>query len=277
MNIGILGIGNMGFAIASALASTENTNIGTIQIVAHGAGDTQKKAQALSCSTRRVTPAQSIKEMKETCDVIIIAVKPQILPSLYAELATESLSHPLFISIAAGVPLATLSQKLQTTRVVRLMPNIAAKAKKSVTAVCTSDTLRAQDRATAMEIATTFGTAFPMSEALLPAFIGISGSGIAFVYQFIHAMALGGCLEGISYPQSSDIVYATIESALALAKENDTNTPPVTLEMKVCSAGGTTIEGIKTLKNDGFDSAVINAVANTAQKSRKLEKDALNK
>jgi len=277
MKIGILGVGNMGFAIASALASTENTAISAIQILAHTAEDTQKKALSLSCSTMRVTPSQSIKEMKETSDVIILAVKPQILPSLYAELATESLSHPLFISIAAGIPLETLSKKLHTTRVVRLMPNIAAKAKKSVTAVCTSATLSKEDKDIAMDIAKTFGSAFPMSESLLPSFIGISGSGIAFVYQFVHAMALGGCLEGISYPQSSDIVYATIESALALAKEKDTHTPPITLEMKVCSAGGTTIEGIKTLKNDGFDSAVINAVANTAKKSRKLEKDALNK
>jgi pyrroline-5-carboxylate reductase len=128
-----------------------------------------------------------------------------------------------------------------------------------------------------LAIAQSFGSAFPLDERLMPAFIGISGSGIAYIYQFIHAMAEGGCLEGIPYPQSHAICYATMESAVALALGKEGTVAPMELEMKVCSAGGTTIEGVKALEEGGLNGTVIEAVAKTAEKSRKMEDAAKGK
>jgi pyrroline-5-carboxylate reductase len=119
-----------------------------------------------------------------------------------------------------------------------------------------------------MKIADTFGSAFELSEAMMPAFIGISGSGIAYVFQFLHAMALGGTREGIPYQKSIQIACDTLLSAVMLQKQSGQN--PIDLLSSVCSAGGTTIEGIEALEKNAFDHAVIEAVTVAAEKSKRL-------
>ncbi|MCF0237841.1 MAG: pyrroline-5-carboxylate reductase, partial [Sphaerochaetaceae bacterium] len=207
---------------------------------------------------------------------LIIAVKPQVLPSLYSEIKQCinkcGKKDLLVISIAAGVPLETLVTNLEYNNIVRFMPNIAAKVKKAVTAIAYNKGIDSSLKKIAFETASSFGEAFELDEKLFPAFIGISGSAIAIVLRFIHEIALGGCLEGIPYNQAVSIASSTLISGAELQKQTKEN--PEALMTKVCSAGGTTIESVKALEKNGFNKAVIEAVVAASEKTKEMDRKA---
>ena len=255
IKIGFLGCGNMGGSIANAINNDYEVYV---------FDKDQAKAKAIS----NVTVFSSESELLEKSDIIILAVKPQILPSLYPLLSEFSTKK--YISIAAGVPLEVLERKINCKNIVRFMPNIAAKSKAAVTAIAATENADKEFIQTAFDIATHFGSAFMLDENLFPAFIGISGSAIAYVFEFIHALAMGGTDQGISYNESVKIATDTLQSAVALLK--DSKEKPVELMSKVCSAKGTTIKGMNELYSNGFDNAVIKAVISASEKSQELEK-----
>lgn len=261
MIISVLGAGNMGGAIASALSLKEGCTVRVFD-------SDRKKSESLA-EGRKIEVLGSFEDLSGT-DVLIIAVKPQVLPDLYTKIGM--LESGLVISIAAGVPLSVLSKRLGKKDIVRFMPNIAAKAGKSVTAVACLDSTSEENRARAMEIASAFGSAFSLDESLFPAFIGISGSGIAYAFEFMHQMAMGGVKEGIPYPSALAIVRDTLISAASLQEMTGRNA--IELETMVCSAKGTTIEGVKALQDNNFAKAVIEAVVQSSQKSIELENKA---
>ena len=167
IKIGFLGCGNMGGSIANAINNDYEVYV---------FDKDQAKAKAIS----NVTVFSSESELLEKSDIIILAVKPQILPSLYPLLSEFSTKK--YISIAAGVPLEVLERKINCKNIVRFMPNIAAKSKAAVTAIAASRSADKEFIQTAFDIATHFGSAFMLDENLFPAFIGISGSAIAYVF-----------------------------------------------------------------------------------------------
>jgi pyrroline-5-carboxylate reductase len=251
MRIGIIGCGNMGGAIACALVKAGFSVI--------SADHTREKVEKTGARYA------DVGEVLRDGEVVILAVKPQTMPSLLPSLKGTKTQ---WISVVTGYDLKKLSQELGTHEIVRFMPNVAAKAGASVTAVTADPSCSEGLRSTAMKIADTFGSAFELSEAMMPAFIGISGSGIAYVFQFLHAMALGGTREGIPYQKSLQIACDTLLSAVMLQKQSGQN--PIDLLSSVCSAGGTTIEGIEALEKNAFDHAVIEAVTVAAEKSKRL-------
>jgi len=266
--IGFIGLGNMGSAILSSVAKSSLYN--TIAIFDIDDNKCNSLKNELQKDNVKITIYSNISELVNDCEIVMLCVKPQILPSLYSQIKKLPNRDPLYISIAAGVSTQTLKQNILSDRIIRFMPNLAAKCSKSVTAVCGCANSGEQDKNIALNIAKTFGQAFFLDEKLFSAFIGISGSAIAFVYEFAHNLALGGTHEGINYDKSLEIVFATIDSAKSLYEEDKEN--PISLMTKVCSAGGTTIEGIKTLSDYNFSSAIINSVINTTEKSKDLEK-----
>lgn len=258
MRISVIGCGNMGAAIASALADAD----WEVSVYDKAA----EKAEALAEEKSSISVLSSIDEASGSGS-IIIAVKPQVLPSLYESL--KEVDTGLWISIAAGVPLSVLEDHIGTENVVRFMPNIGAKARKSVTAIAAGSQVSMEQRELALSIAASFGSAYFLQESLFPAFIGISGSGIAYFFEMMHQMAMAGVKEGIPYPESLAIVRDTAISSAEMQKSCGRGA--IELETMVCSAAGTTIEGIKALQDGGFASAVMNAVESAASKSVELE------
>ena len=251
----------MGSAIAQALSSEKDWQVSVF--------DTDKaKLDSLS----GCTIATSMEELLQSEDLLLLAVKPQVLPSLYPILRKAGSRQKRWISIAAGVSLETLTENLGTEEVVRFMPNLAAQVRQSVTAVTPS--LKASEflQKDSLEIAELFGSAFSLPEDQIAAFTGISGSAIAYVFQFFHALAMGGVAEGIPYPQALAIARDTCLSAAALQKKDHAN--PVGLATMVCSAGGTTIEGMQALAVGNFDATVMAAVSASSAKFRLLEEKA---
>ena len=260
-NIAIIGCGNMGGAIATALSKKDE-----FSVYIHD----KDKACMDRLNNGKMSPLDTLENAKDM-DVVLIAIKPQVLPTLYNELS--KLNPKMFISIAAGVSIKMLEYGLgKKAPIVRFMPNIAAKTGSSVTAVATSSQAKDSDKALALDIASSFGSAFELEEKLFPAFIGISGSAIAYVFEFMHQLAMGGVREGIPYKNALSIVRDTLISATSLQKESQMGA--IELETMVCSAAGTTIEGIKALDDGAFGKTVIDAVSAAANKSRDLEKNA---
>ena len=259
--ITVIGTGNMGGAFAESLSKNPEIELSVF--------DSYRPCADKVAEGKNITVLDNMAQAKGT-DVIIIAVKPQVLPEIYQDLA--DLKPHLFISIAAGVTLEKLQKNLRTDKVVRFMPNIAAKVGKAVTAVATTGSITEDEKDLAMMIAKSVGSAFELDEGLFSAFIGISGSGIAYMFDLMHNIAMGGVKEGIPYSKGLSIVADTMISAAALQKETGKNA--IDLEAMVCSAKGTTIEGVAKLAEGGFASAVQNAVSAAAERSRELEKKA---
>jgi pyrroline-5-carboxylate reductase len=259
--IGIIGAGNMGGAIAQALLMEKDWQVSIF--------DTDKAKLEIFAGC---TIASSIEELVQSSDLVLLAVKPQVLPSLYPLLRKAGSRQKRWISIAAGVSLETLTENLGTEEVVRFMPNLAAQVRQSVTAVtpCLKASVSLKEKA--LVVAELFGSAFLLPEDQIAAFTGISGSAIAYVFQFFHALAMGGVKEGIPYPQSLAIARDTCLSAAALQKKDHAN--PVALATMVCSAGGTTIEGMQALAEGSFDATVMAAVSASSAKFRLLEEKA---
>lgn len=262
IRISVIGTGNMGGAIAEALS--ENSRISLCLYDSN-----RECAEAIAYGKDNVTVLDTMEQAKGS-EIIVLAVKPQVLPSIWTQLA--ALEAGFFISIAAGVTLEKLYDNLRTNKVARFMPNIAAKVGHAVTAVAFSPALLDNERKLAMGIAYSIGSAFELEENLFNAFIGISGSGIAFMFELMHQMAMGGVMEGIPYPKALSIIADTMLSAAHLQKATGRNA--VELETMVCSAKGTTIEGVATLTEGGFGATVINAVRAASKKSEELEKKA---
>lgn len=257
--IGIIGCGTMGSAIALSLeegALVYDSDTGQLERVKGKAG--------IECSS-------SLTDLLERSETVLLAVKPQSLPALYPTLSSYARN---WISIAAGVSLARLSEGLKSEHVVRMLPNIAALQRMSVTALAAHRQCPASMVEQAMAIGRSFGTVVALDEHLFDGFIGISASAIAFMLQFVHALSMGGVAEGIPYPQAKEIVTATLKSTTALLDSSSRH--PIDLVSSVCSAGGTTIEGMASLADGAFEATVMDAVRASAQKSRIMEAEASN-
>lgn len=259
--ISVIGCGNMGGSIASALHRS-----GKWEVTCYD----RDKARAEATGGKA---AASIEEALAASDLIVLALKPQVLPTIYDDLAEAP--GKSYISVCGGVPIEVISYKTGAENIARFMPNLAARAGKSVTAVAFSEGSDAEFRKTTEAVASTIGSVFPLPEHLFHAFIGLSGSGIAYVLEMVHAMAMGAVENGIPYPEASRIAADTLESAFVLLKESGKN--PVELATRVCSAGGTTIKGMNALAAYGFDNAVAKAVSAATARSAELERAALER
>ena len=263
MKIGFLGCGNMGSAIARSLMLQKK-----YEVSVYSKGESAKAF--VQASEGKATLCLSLDNLISENEIIVIAVKPQTLRTMWDELRKAGSGSRKWISLAAGVNLSTLENELGSKEIVRFMPNIAAKAGSSVTAVACARDCPEEFCKTAFEIAESFGSAFEIPEKNISAFIGVSASAIAYVFRFAHALGMGGQIEGLPYRQAVEMAFDTMKSAFEVYKTSDSDVQK--LEESVCSKGGTTIEGIKILKENNFDLIVSKAVSAAAERSREMEK-----
>ena len=251
----------MGFAIARGLRNKfENLQLYVI--------DKDKELAAKRAEEAGAENSSSFEHLIKNSQIIIIAIKPQHLIDLFKEINPFTKGKKI-ITIAAGKKISFFEENLSTRNVVRFMPNIAAKESLSLTGIAFGENVSEDFKKEAVETAEAFGTSVILPESLMSAITGLSGSGIAYVFAFIHALALGGTNSGIPYDTSVDIALQTIEGAVALVRESKTN--PVTSLTKVISAGGTTIAGIKALEERSFTAAVMDAVEKAALRAAEFE------
>lgn len=258
---GIIGAGNMGCALAQGLKREDREK----EIFLYDL-DTQKaKNAAAQCGCATVS---TLEELFSRAEVYVVAIKPQHLPPFFRD-ASKYTKNTRIISIVAGKPIALFQGELGTSRVIRFMPNLAATVSASVVGVSVPEGTEDSFRAEAFTLAEALGTAVPLPEELLSAITGLSGSGIAFVFAFLHAMALGGTQAGIPYDISLEIAEQTVHGALEVLKNGDSS--PAEMITKVTSAGGTTIEGIRALEEGGLTPTVMEAIMRAKKRAEELE------
>lgn len=219
----------------------------------------------------RVTASNA--EVVADSDIAVLAVKPGLVTEVLGALTSASKAsagRPLWLSIAAGVPLRRLSGALPAgARIVRAMPNTPALVRAGATALMAGEACSADDRARARQLFETVGAVWEApTEGLLDAVTGLSGSGPAYVFVFLEALSDAGVRVGLPRDAASLLACHTVLGAARLALE--TGRPPAQLKDQVTSPGGTTIAGLERLEAGGLRAAVYEAVAAATARSREL-------
>jgi len=259
-SIGILGFGNMGEAIAKGIIKTHP------DCIVFAYDKSKEKLEKLFPPNIKIT--QSCKEFFSCVDTIIFAVKPQDISLLLEEIKPFS-SRKKIISIIAGKSISFFAKRIKTNNICRFMPNIAAQSGFSSTAISFYEKAEDSFKTSAMIIAESIGSAFIIPEKQMAAFTALSGSGIAFVFQFIHALAMGGVKTGISYNDSLKISASIFVSAYETLK--NTGKMPIDLVTSIASPSGTTIEGLSVLEERAFNSTVMDAVFESFIRASEIE------
>jgi pyrroline-5-carboxylate reductase len=201
-------------------------------------------------------------------DVVLLAVKPQILRGVLEEIA-PSTPGKLLISVAAGVSTVEIRRHVPPgTRLIRVMPNTPALVLEGATAIARADGLEDGDLDTAREIFEAVGRVVILEEDMMDAVTGLSGSGPAYIALVVEALADGGVKVGLDRKTAMTLAMQTVLGAARLLIE--TGVHPGQLKDMVSSPGGTTIAGIHTLEAGGLRRTLIDAVERATQRSREL-------
>lgn len=250
--IGIIGIGNMGFAILKGLLKT----YGKEDIIFT---DVNKERCAQISSEMGVAHAESNAGCAAQAKYLVLAVKPQYFAPVLSDIRNEVTEDHVIISIAPGITTAQLKEKLgQEKRVVRAMPNTPALLGEGMTGVCYDEKVFSQEeKETISDIFRSLGRMRIVEERLMNAVVCASGSSPAYVYMFIEALADGAVKYGLPRDAAYEMAAQTVLGSARMVLE--TGEHPGALKDKVCSPGGTTIEGVSALEEFGFRNAVIKA------------------
>ncbi len=257
--IGIIGFGVMGEAFAAGLA----VRMPGVSILAHDVRPERVDAAV----SRGAKAAKNPSDLLQQADMTILCVKPQDLDTLAAASRGAGQGRRV-ISILAGRKIQAIADTLGTQQVARFMPNVAATRGASLVGVAFHPAADRSLREDALAIAAALGSSIEIPEKLMAAMTGVSGSGIAFVFSFVHAMALGGVVSGFDYRTALTVATATLESAVALLREG---THPMELASRVISPAGTTIQGVRALESGRLAATVMEAVEAAARKAAEME------
>jgi pyrroline-5-carboxylate reductase len=202
--------------------------------------------------------------------VIVLAVKPQIIDAVLAEMRPSVTARQLFVSIAAGIPTARLERGLGAgARVVRVMPNTPALLGKGMSVAVRGRHATAADERLVVKLLRTVGRARAVGdERLIDAVTGLSGSGPAYVYLFAEALIAGGVSAGLAPQVAAELALQTITGAAAMLQE--TRESPQRLREMVTSPGGTTLAGLTELERRGFADGIAAAVVVAARRATEL-------
>lgn len=262
--IGFLGGGNMGEALVRGLLKT-----GLIPPEAIFVSDVRLQRLEQLGALYGVHTLSDNRLLVKRADVVILAVKPQIMTEVLAEIAPAITPDRLVISIAAGVSTALLRAHLPGgVRLIRVMPNTPALVLEGATAIARADGLEPGDLDVAQEIFSAVGKVVVLEEELMDAVTGLSGSGPAYVALVIEALADGGVKMGLDRATAMTLAAQTVLGAARLLIE--TGAHPGQLKDMVTSPGGTAIAGIHTLEEGGLRRTLINAVERATLRSREL-------
>ena len=263
--IGLIGGGNMAEALISGLVHSQAAKAENIFC-----SDIREEQLAELRAKYGVKTTTNNVEVATRADILIYATKPQILASVLKETSPVLDTSKLIISIAAGVPLAAIEAGVgKKLRLIRVMPNICAFVKESATAIAAGKDVIEGDVECAKAIFDSVGiSVFIKENTLMDAFTGLSGSGPAYVFLIIDAMADAGVKMGLSRKDSLLLSTQTVLGSAKLLLE--TREHPGQLKDRVTSPGGTSIAGIHTLEQGGLRTTIMDAVEAATKRSHEL-------
>lgn len=261
---GFIGGGKMAEALSKGIINAKLNTPDNIMI-----SDVIPERLKLLTKEFGVKTTQNNKDVASFSEVLILAVKPQMMNEVLGNIKNDITRRHLVVSIAAGIPIRYIEARLsEGIRVIRVMPNTPCLIGASATAFALGKNTTDADGQLVFHLFKAVGMVFQLDEKHLDAVTGLSGSGPAYVYMFIEALSDGGVKMGLPRDVATILAAQTVLGAAKMVLE--TGQHPAQLKDAVTSPGGTTIEGISKLEESGLRSATIHAVEAAAVKSKKL-------
>jgi pyrroline-5-carboxylate reductase len=264
--IGVVGAGKIGAAIMRGIVRAGLA--GKDQVMASDVSEPLRDGVAKELDIQATADNGVLCDF---ADIIMLAVKPQIVDPVAKEIAMKLGSKKLLVSVAAGVPIARIEANLEKgARVVRVMPNITCVVGAGAAGFAGGSNATADDLEKVGAILNSFGVGIPVEEKYLDAVTGLSGSGPAYVLLFMEALADGGVQVGLAREVALRLAIQTVYGAAKMALESNKNLGE--LKDEVTSPGGTTIAGLYAMEQKGFHGIVMDAVVNATRRSQELGK-----
>lgn len=267
MNYGFIGCGNMAGAIIRGMVK------GGFDPKEIFVFDISKDTLSALAKETGINACKSERDVIKNSDTLLLGVKPNILPALLPKIKDDILEKsPLIISIAAGKNISFYEGILGSEiRFIRVMPNINAKVLSSCSALCRNGRAKDSDAETVKEMFGKVGSVTELNEEHFAIFGSEAGAAPAFCYMFIDSLARAAQMYGIPRDKALNIAASTVLGSAKMVLESKEH--PMDLVDKVCSPGGTTIEGVYSLKKDAFEAAVMRAVEASYLKDVKMQKN----
>lgn len=264
--IAMIGSGQMGEALIGGWLAAK-----TVPPEALVATDASAERRDLMKRRFGIRTGTDNRDAASRADVVVLAVKPQILDGVMKELSS-ALAGKLVLSIAAGVTIAHLARLApKGVRVVRVMPNTPVLVRDGVSALSFGDGVSDKDQQLTRRLFEAVGRAVVVEEKLMDAVTGLSGSGPAYVFMAIEALADGGVKMGLPRTVADLLAAQTVLGAARMVLE--TGEHPAKLKDRVASPGGTTIAGLHRLEQGGLRAALMAAVEAAAKRSEELGRE----
>lgn len=260
MKYGFIGCGNMGGAIAKALCcSTKDV------LLSDRSGKAKTIADSLGC-------IYGTTEQAAGCDFVFLGVKPQGMADVLCQLQPVlQAKKPVLISMAAGMTVSTIATLAGgNLPVIRIMPNTPVAVGKGVIQYCCNDLVAESSLQTFLQDMAPAGLLDSIDEDLMDAATSVSGCGPAFAYLFLDALAEGGIACGLSLEKATQFAAQTLIGAAEMVLTQGIS--PKELAQKVCSPGGSTIEGVKVLESRDLAGTVMDCVKASYEKNKLLGK-----
>lgn len=261
--ITVIGCGNMGSAIVRGLLSANGTDAADVTIT----GPIAARVEALADELGVQAVTENVSAVKGA-DVVLLCVKPQILPDVLREIQPAITPKMLLVSIAAGISIDTIESYGGDAPVIRCMPNLAVTVGLGATAISPGTHVRKEHVDTARAIFESVGIVELVPEYLLDAVTGLSGTGPMYVFYLIEALSDAGVKVGLSRAVATRLAKQTVTGSAKLAQESDVH--PAALKDMVSSPGGTSITALHVLRKQGFAATLMDAVEAATKRSQEL-------
>ena len=261
--VGFIGCGNMGEAFLKGIINSLMVEINDIRVYDFLKGKEIEKKYGVKALDSEVAIA-------EECDIIFLAVKPNVYMDVIDEIKESINSTKVLIAMAPGITMEDILEETENTnsKIIRTIPNLPLMFQEGCIAYSFNENIEDEEKVYFKELFEKIGMAVEIKEELFDAVIGASGSSPAFMFMFIEALADAVVLEGLPRAAAYKLIGQTLIGAGKMFLESGKH--PGELKDNVCSPGGTTIEGVKTLEENGFRGAIIKAVTDTIKKSKEM-------
>ena len=269
--IGFIGGGNMAEAIIKGMLSSSSL----VKVSNVFVSEPNKNRQTFLSSEYKIKIVKDNFDLVKKSDVLIIAVKPQIIREVLNGIADQVDAQKLVISVAAGVPISQIEEALRVGKkkklcVVRTMPNTPSVVQEGATAITAAKGVSKSDFKISHEIFQAVGQTVEVPEEQIDAVTGLSGSGPAYIFMIIEALSDAGVKMGLSRDVATELTVQTVLGSALLVRE--TGTSPGELKNRVTSPGGTTIAGLHALEKGSLRATLMNAVEKATLRSKELAK-----
>lgn len=263
MKIGFVGAGQMATALAAGFC--RSGKLSASDIVVHD--PSQESVDRFQAHVSGAHIANNNPDVLQSAELVFLAVKPQVIPVIVSELNPPS-PDLTFVSVMGGITLDWLIESLGTSNVIRTMPNTPCLIGQGAIGISPADSVDEKVIQYVSELFESVGWPVRLPERLIDAVTGLSGSGPAYVFQFIEALADGGVACGIPRDTAMKLAAQTVAGAANMVLQ--TGEHPAVLKDRVASPAGTTIAGIQALEENGFRAAAIQAVVAATNRSIEL-------